>query len=358
LATRLERRLTTGAQDAILPHNLALGLAVLILSAVGALAQTDALTSGVEAFHRGDYVTAERNLKQSTDPRARAFLALTLAATGRCDAAISDLAKAFDSSDAGISRLGALALAQCDLARNRFDEASAVVSKLLLRYPSDADVLYQAARLHMRAWNDTVYQLYKKAPSSFRVNQLSGEILETQGQFAEAAAEYRKAIEKNPKALNLHFRLGRALLMSSHSPETLDSALKEFQAELGLNPSDPIGEYEVAQVLLAQGKNDAAAPRLEHALDLNPEFPEALIALGKIRLDQKKNDEAIVLLQRAVKLAPASEPAHYTLMLAYRNTGKMAEARAEKAELDKLQKTPEGEFSEFLKKLGEKPSQK
>jgi tetratricopeptide (TPR) repeat protein len=329
-----------------------------ILGTAIALAQADPLASGLEAFHRGDYVSAERELKQSSDPRARAFLALTLAATGRCDAAGSDLAKAFDSSDAGLSRLGGLALAQCDIAGNRFDEASTVVSKLLARYPSDADVLYQAARLHMRAWNDTVYQLYKKAPSSFRVNQLSGEILETQGQFAEAAAEYRKAIEKNPKALNLHFRLGRALLMSSHAPETLDSALKEFQAELALNPGDSIAEYEIAQVLLAQEKAEAAAPRLEHSLELNPQFPEALIALGKIRLDQKENEDAIALLQRAVKLAPGSEPAHYSLMLAYRNTGRMAEARAEKAELDKLQKAPEGEFTDFLKKLGEKPPQK
>lgn len=330
----------------------------LVLCAGLAWAQTDNLTSGLEAFHRGDYAAAERNLKESSDPRARPFLALTLAATGRCDAAGSDLAKAFDSPDADLSRMSGLALAQCDIARNRLDEASWVVSKLITRYPSDADVLYQAARLHMRAWNDTLYQLYKKAPSSFRVNQLSGEILETQGQFAEAAAEYRKAIEKNPKALNLHFRLGRALLMSSHSAEVLDSALKEFQAELALNPGDPIAEYEVAQVLLAQEKPDAAAPRLEHSLALNPDFPEALIALGKIRFDQKRNDDAIALLQRAVKLAPGSEPAHYSLMMAYRNTGRMAEARAEKAELDKLEKAPEGEFTEFLRKLGEKPPQK
>jgi tetratricopeptide (TPR) repeat protein len=329
-----------------------------ILGTAIVLAQTDALTSGLEAFHRGDYVSAERDLRQSNDPRAKSFLALTLAATGRCDAAGNDLAKAFESSDADLSRMGGLALAQCDIAAGRFGDASAVVSKLLARYPSDADVLYQAARLHMRAWNDTVYQLYKKAPSSFRVNQLSGEILETQGQFAEAAAEYRKAIEKNPKALSLHFRLGRALLMSSHAPETLDAAMKEFQAELALNPGDSIAEYEVAQVLLAQEQPDAAAARLERCLALNPEFAEALIALGKIRLDQKRNDEAIALLQRAVKLAPGSEPAHYSLMMAYRNTGRMAEARAEKAELDKLQKAPEGEFTEFLKKLGEKPPQK
>jgi tetratricopeptide (TPR) repeat protein len=322
---------------------------------VAAWGQTDPLTSGLEAFHRGDYISAERELKKSSDPRAKPFLGLTLAATGRCDAAGPELTRAFESADRDLSRLGGLALAQCEIARNRFDQASSIVSKLTAQYPSDADVLYQAARLHMRAWNDTVYQLYKNAPSSFRVNQLSGEILETQGQFGEAAAEYRKAIEKNPKALNLHFRLGRALLMSSHAQENLDAAMKEFEAELALNPSDSVSEYEVGQVLLAQERPDFAGPRFERALEMNPDFPEALIALGKIRLDQKKSDDAIGLLQRAVKLAPRSEPAHYNLMMAYRNAGRMADARAEKAELDKLQKAPEGEFTEFLKKLGEKP---
>jgi hypothetical protein len=44
-------------------------------------------------------------------------------------------------------------------------------------------------------------------------------------------------------------------------------------------------------------------------------------------------------------------------MLAYRNAGRPDDARKAKAELDKLQKPPEGEFTDFLKRLGEKPAQ-
>jgi hypothetical protein len=45
-------------------------------------------------------------------------------------------------------------------------------------------------------------------------------------------------------------------------------------------------------------------------------------------------------------------------MIAYRNAGRTADAQREKAELDKLQRPPEGEFTDFLKRLGEKaPSQ-
>jgi tetratricopeptide (TPR) repeat protein len=335
----------------------------LILFAALAAAESDPLVRGLEAFHQGDYPLAERELREALKTgggeRANTFLALTLAATGRCLEAGPALAKAFAGGESEAARLAGLALAQCHITRNRLDDAAAVVTKLKSKYPSDGDVLYQAARLYMRAWNDTIYQLYQKNPSSFRVNQISGEILETQGQFAEAAAEYRKAIEKSPRTLGLHFRLGRALLMSSHAPETLDAALKEFEAELALNPLDSVAHYQVAQVLLAQQKSQEAAARFQRALELNADFPEALVALGRLRLDETKNDEAIGLLERAVKLQPRNEAAHYSLMMAYRNAGRMADARREKSELDKLQRVPEGEFSEFLKKLGEKqPPQK
>ncbi len=79
-----------------------------------------------------------------------------------------------------------------------------------------------------------------------------------------------------------------------------------------------------------------------------------MIALGKLDSDEKKYPEAIKLLRHAVQLQPANEAAHYALLTAYRNAGQMDQAKAEKAELDRLQKPPEGEFSDFLKKLGEK----
>jgi hypothetical protein len=43
-------------------------------------------------------------------------------------------------------------------------------------------------------------------------------------------------------------------------------------------------------------------------------------------------------------------------MIAYRNAGRSEDAQRQKSELDKLQERPEGEFSEFLKRLGEKTS--
>ena len=281
---------------------------------------------------------------------------LTRAASGHCNT--EELARQFHSNpDATVRRLSGIALVQCDLADNRLSGVWPVLDELRKAWPSDADVLYETARVHMKAWNDTVLQMYRETPASFRVNQLSGEIFETQGRYAEAAAEYRKAIGKNPAAVNLHFRLGRALLLESHDPANLREARKEFDAELALNPADAAAEYEIGQILLAQQNGPQAAERFAKAVALDPDFAEALVALAKAKSEAKQYAEAIPLLERAVKLQPASESAHYSLMMAYRNTGRMEDAQREKAIFDKLSRPPEGEFTDFLKRLGEKPKQ-
>ncbi|MGO9258543.1 MAG: tetratricopeptide repeat protein [Bryobacteraceae bacterium] len=331
---------------------LAISLAALFLSA-----QPSPVADGIAAFNRGDYKAARLNLERSpNDPQARLFLALTRAATGECEAAVPDLAQGFSSGQAGAGarRLAGLALAQCHVTAKRFAEAGAIVAQLEKEFPADADVLYVSADYHMKAWNDAIYRMYQKAPSSYRVDQLSAEVFETQGKYTEAIAEYRKAIQKNPKAINLHYRLGRALLQQSHDPAVLDQARKEFAAELSLNPSDAVAEYQVGQVLTAGQKKPEAAAHFERAAELRPDFPEALIAVAKLRSDAKRYSDAIALLERAVKLQPRNETAHYNLMLAYRNAGRAADAQREKTELDKLQKPPEGEFTDFLKRLGDK----
>jgi tetratricopeptide (TPR) repeat protein len=318
-------------------------ISILLLSVLAALAD-DALSRGVEAFHGGRYAEARTYLEQSKDVQAPTFLALVQAATGGCNGAVPRLATAFsETSEPALRKLTGEALMSC------------IESNLKADYPADADVLYQSARAHLKAWNEIVYQMFQKTPGSYRVNQMSGEILEIQGKYREAAAEYRKAIEKNPRALDLHFRLGRVLLIDSQGPEALENARREFEAELALNGGDAAAEYEVGQILIAQGRREAGAQRLEHALALRPDFVEALVAIGKARVESKQLAEAISFLNRAVKLQPRNESAHYTLMMAYRNSGDLEAAKREKSVLDELQKPPEGEFTEFLKKLGEKP---
>ncbi|MEZ5363887.1 MAG: tetratricopeptide repeat protein [Bryobacterales bacterium] len=333
-------------------------ISILALLCTGPLLAQNTVERGVDLFARGEYAQAEKAFADLSSPRAKAFLAMTRAALGRCADVEQHLSVAYRSAalQPADRRLAGLALARCSTAAQRFADSARTLYALQEQFPDDADILYETARLHLKAFNGSVEQMFQHAPASYRVNQLSAEIFEIQGRASEAVAEYRKALEKAPpRTLNLHYRLGRALLMESHEPAALEAARKEFEAELALNPNDPVAEYQVAQILQVQQKPDQAATRLERAIELDPNFAEALIALSRNKLDRNDAAGAIALLEKAVALAPKSESAHYSLMIAYRNAGRRDDAKRMQQRLDALQNADGGEFNQFLQRIGEAP---
>src|SRR5579863_3543456 len=283
---------------------------------------------GIAAFKEGRYSEALVKLKNAKDPADRAFLALTQAAMGDCKSALPGLTAIY--ADPALSRLTGLAAVKCDSAN-----AFTLVQKLEERFPNDPDVLYTAAKLHMKAFNDATFAMFQRAPSSYRVHELSAEIFEIQNRYAEAEGEYRKAIALNPAAPELHFELGRAILLESHGPEALERASVEFQAELKLSPEDAAAEFQLGQIAETQGKTAEARGHFERAVTLSPRFVQALVALGKLHLQDKRYAEAIDALTRAVTIDPANESAHYGLLTAYRDAGQMDKAKAEMAVLER-----------------------
>ena len=327
----------------------------LLLLCVTAAADQTKTEDGIEAFHRGRYSASVHARNGATDEQGRAFRALAQAALGDCRTALPDLEKISDR-DQVLHRLTELAAVKCLSAAG--DEASAFgrLQQLQKQYPSDPDVLYTAAKLHMKAFNDTTVAMFQRTPASYRVHQLSAEIFEVENRFSESVGEYRKAIELNPKAPDLHFRLGRAILLQSHDTQALDKAAEEFRSELKLSPEDSASEFQLGQIAQVKGNYGEAKAQFQRALTLSPNFVAALVALGKTSSRDKDYPAAIELFTRAIRLQPENETAHYALMTAYRDNGQMKEAKAQKAILDHLQKPPEGEFSNFLKRLGEKPA--
>lgn len=331
-----------------------------LLLALFAQAQSAPLAEALSQFHKGNYTAAKQLLSgvpaQDRNPAAQLYLALSRAATGDCPLVLSELHQQHtDLADLPLKRAAGLGFVQCALTHGNPGQAYLVLEELRAQFPTDADVLYLAARFHRKAWNDVLYALFQNAPASYRVNQISGEIFEMQGRLEEAASEFRKAIAKNPAALDLNFRLGRVLALQSTAPESLAAARQHFETELALNPGDAVSHYQVGQILLAEGQPEEAASRFEKALALNPEMVEALVALGKIASGRQRYAEAVDYLERATKLRPISEPALYNLMLAYRNAGRTRDAQAAEQRLKSLQQPSAGEFTEFLKKIGEKP---
>jgi tetratricopeptide (TPR) repeat protein len=321
----------------------------------------DDLEQGIAAFEQGRYTVALPLLQKAADrdgasSPARAYLALTKAAMGDCKGALPVLSGEAKQTKTEVGRLSGMAAARCYSSAGDDVAAIAILDDLSKQHPNDPDVLYLIAKTNMKAFNDATFSMFQRTPSSYRVHQLSAEILEIQNRYPDAVAEYRKAIELNGKAPDLHYRLGRALLLQGHSPEALQEASAAFEAELKLSPEDAPSEFQLGQIAQVGGKTQEAQAHFERALVLSPDFVTAAIALGKLYTQEKNYSGAIDLLKHAVQLQPENEAAHYALLTAYRNAGQMDNAKAEKATLDRLQKPPEGEFTDFLKRLGDKPA--
>lgn len=333
----------------------------LALLSIGLLAGKSVREAGIAAFKQGRYSVALKELKEAaTDPSdrvARVFLALTEAALGECKTALPGLTVNADSLEAAVYRLAGLAAVKCYTVNGNGAAASLLLQHLETRFPNDADVLYTSAKLHMRAFNEVTFAMFERVPASYRVHELSAEIFELENRYSDAVAEYRKAITLNPNAPELHFHLGRAILLQSHSREALQEASAEFRSELKVSPEDSASHFQLGQIAQAQGNTADAKTHFERAVSLSPTFVQALIALGKIHLQNKQYQEAVSALTRATQLQPGNESAHYALLTAYRDSGHMDKAKAEKTILDQLQKPPQGEFSDFLKRLGEKPAE-
>ena len=332
----------------------AAALALAFLVAGTAARADEPFEAGLRLVETGDYLLAKERFAESSDPRAAVLTAIVNASLGACAEALPALASAA-TGDPTTARLAGLATARCAVAAERFDTALAALSGLRSRHPADPEVLYETARLHLKGWNEAVAAMFGASPASFRVNQLSAEIFEIQGRYDDAVREYRKAIEKAPSTINLHYRLGRALLMRSHEARALETALDEFRAELRLNPRDAVAEFQIGQILQVLGRPSEAVPHFQRAVELDGTFPEALVALGKEYARLERFEEAILVLERALELHPASEPAHYSLMLAYRNAGRRSDAERAQRALESLQSPGQGEFSEFLRRIGEVP---
>ncbi len=319
------------------------------------------LEDGIVAFNEGRYSTALSLLRRAVDEGrgrpAHIFLALTEAATNDCKSALPSLLPEARNATDQLSLLAGLAAARCQSADGDATSALATLDALKQHFAKNADVLYLSAEIEMTAFNNTTLAMFKDVPSSYRTHQLSAEILEVQGRFADAVSEYRKAIVLNPKAPDLHYRMGRAILLGSHSPEALSQAAGAFTAELQLNPEDSGCYFQLAQVAEVQGHGGDAIAQYEKALQLSPAFVNAMIGLAKIYLQQNETARALPLLEKAATLQPDNEAAHYALLKAYRNSGNMEQAKEQKAILDRLEKPPDSEFSDFLKKLGDKAPQ-
>jgi tetratricopeptide (TPR) repeat protein len=120
-----------------------------------------------------------------------------------------------------------------------------------------------------------------------------------------------------------------------------DEALEQLRKAAELSPEDPLVRVRLAEILLEQGKLDAAALMADEALDRDPLAPQAWLVRGRINTRKAEFGLALGDLQRCLELADNPNDALLEIAEVYRRTNRPERALANLQSL--LHRLPAGE---------------
>jgi tetratricopeptide (TPR) repeat protein len=259
----------------------------------------------------------------TTGVASSAERAVSLARSGHCKEALPLLKQATSNAEKDLKRSAGFAGVRCAMLADQPDAAQDFLRFLNREFPRDPEVLYLSVHTYSDLSSHAAAELATTAPKSDQGRELNAEALETQGKWDEAAKEYRRILQQNPRMPGIHFRLGRLLLSKPNpSPTVAEEAKKEMQQELDIDPSNAGAEYVLGALAQQNQQWDEAIGHFSRAAKLDPTFGDAFVGLGACLGSTKRYSESIAPLENAVKLEPDNPAPHYLLAIAYNRTGR------------------------------------
>jgi tetratricopeptide (TPR) repeat protein len=147
----------------------------------------------------------------------------------------------------------------------------------------------------------------------------------------EADPLFRELETTFPNERGIHYMCG--VFRLNNDPAAAES---EFHKELQVAPGNILAHVQLALLLMKRGDDEGAVKEASEAVRLGPADALSQATLGRALMDVGRMTAAIAALEKAEKLAPQAPRTHFYLEQAYRRAGKVAKARREKAEWDRL----------------------
>jgi predicted Zn-dependent protease len=166
------------------------------------------------------------------------------------------------------------------------------------------------------------YDHLRSLPPSVESHIHAAKMFDAQGQYVQAAIEWREAVKGAPEKTNLQMGLAWALYRS----RDYESALPLLTSLLKVEPDSDHANFLYGASLVNMERPLEAISWLERALSKNPEFRPAKAALGQALLRAGKAEEAIPYLKAAIE-SDDNGSVRFQLFRAYQVTGQTDLAR-------------------------------
>lgn len=155
---------------------------------------------------------------------------------------------------------------------------------------------------------------------------------------AKAIAIDKDDIEAHKLLTTIYLQaIGRATAQQPPSPETINSAIHEFEEIIRIDPTERQSFLMLARLYQIKGDRDKATEIYKKFLGIEPGSEEGVTALAKLHMDAGNYKEAADLLETFVKERPDSDTALQTLGEVYselQDYSKAADAYGRASELD------------------------
>jgi tetratricopeptide (TPR) repeat protein len=294
---------------------------------------------GLIYFQSGKFEQAVPALRQAIKlkpvlPNIDVLLAMSLSELGQYQEAVPILQKGFKrTTDPALKRSSGLQLQRAYTGLKEDDKAVEIALELTRLYPKDPEILYHSSRLFANYAYLSAVKISQVAPDSLWLQLAAGEAHESQGQLESALSAYREVLKINPNHPGIHFRLGRVHLTRAAQDATAEAeALKEFEQELNLDPTNANAAYEAGELHRKATRFEQAKNLFALAVKYYPDFEDALVGLGRTEVALKHAEQAITPLRKAVALNANNEVAWFQLAQAYKILSNAAEQQKAFAE--------------------------
>jgi tetratricopeptide (TPR) repeat protein len=210
------------------------------------------------------------------------------------------------------------ALASSYLAQENFRGAAEEFRQLAAVDPDKSEAWFKLGHEYLELSAHLAYRgahLYRESAWGHR---FLGDLLFQRSRWDEAAQEYRKALNIEPRQPGLHASLGQALLHAGK----IEEGEPEFHLELQLDSSNELAWLGLAEVQLTTDRFSAALESVAKVWEISPELLALQREFPNVELSREAAKNSVLGLQPSAE-APAK---HFLLAALYGITGESAGA--------------------------------
>jgi tetratricopeptide (TPR) repeat protein len=242
-------------------------------------------------------------------------------------------------------------LVQALFENQEYGRAAAALRELLEVVPQEAHAQFLLQRCYERLAFVALEQVVRINANSYRVHQLTAELLLEKQRNREAIEEYKAALAIRPDESTLFFGLGMAYMKEMK----LQQAIEQFRESLRFDPYNTEAYHNIGRCYIALHQPEDAIRYLREAIRLDPDLLVAHGVLGRALAMQGKLAEAVREMEIA---APTDKDGslHYQLYLAYRTLKESVKATSALRISEEIHKLHTEEYYEEVRPVLESGS--